>query len=207
MGFLAMDKNHEGTITLGELKQVLESQFHLPDSEVKTIFETLDSNHDESVHYSDFLAAMRASRVAMHDDLIAEAFRRFDTDNTGKISMANLREVLGQSYEGQQLDEILAEVPHEGADIDYREFIEYLRHPEADERHHKIASAVIDSELMKSEQSGKMPEYKARRASISVKDGAPEALSVKPKAAAKAAAAAPSDASKDVQSSKSCSIQ
>merc|ERR1712216_312260 len=36
--FLEMDKSHQGTITLSEFKDVLEREFHIPDTEIREIF-------------------------------------------------------------------------------------------------------------------------------------------------------------------------
>lgn len=88
-------------------------------------------------------------RIAMHDDLLHEAFRRFDVDNSGKISLDNCRQVLGESYEGASVEEIFREVPHDGNEIEYKEFVKYLRNQGADESHQDVAAAVIDTELAK----------------------------------------------------------
>lgn len=162
--FLEMDKSHEGTITLSELRDVLDREFHIPDNEVSAIFSALDSNHDDSIHYSDFLAAMCASRIAMHNELMLSAFRRFDADNSGKISLENLKQVLGDSFELDELRAILSEVGHAtGADmsrgeIEYQEFVRYLQSPDAAPSLGEKASLIIDnhfsSDPSRSEEAG-----------------------------------------------------
>merc|ERR1711972_177041 len=52
--FVAMDKNKQGTITLQELKQVMIDKFQISDHETNQIFLAMDSNQDETIHYSDF---------------------------------------------------------------------------------------------------------------------------------------------------------
>merc|ERR1719197_2220632 len=105
----------------------------------------MDSNKDDTIHYTDFLAAMCTSRIRMHEDLILQAFRRFDTDNSGKISMQNLREVLGDS----SYMEAFQEVRHEGNQIEYADFLAYLRDPEVDERTAEAAAKLIDGEMQR----------------------------------------------------------
>jgi len=68
--FIMMDKSQQGTITLPELKEVLIEKFHITDAETAEIFHALDTNSDEEIHYSDFLAAMVTTRIAVHDDLL-----------------------------------------------------------------------------------------------------------------------------------------
>merc|ERR1712045_238217 len=89
--FEAMDKNHHGTITLQELRQVMHDKFEISDEETNQVFEAMDSNHDDTIHYSEFLAAMMTTRISVHSDLLRSAFRRFDTDSSGYITVENLR--------------------------------------------------------------------------------------------------------------------
>merc|ERR1719350_1854445 len=107
--FVAMDQNHQGTITLTELRNVLVDKFHITEAETMKVFDALDSNNDEEIHYSDFLAAMVSSRIALHDDLLQQTFMRFDTDNSGYITVENLREVLGNTFEGEKVEVLVQE--------------------------------------------------------------------------------------------------
>mmetsp|Transcript_35365 Transcript_35365/g.75384 ORF Transcript_35365/g.75384 Transcript_35365/m.75384 type:complete len:556 (+) Transcript_35365:125-1792(+) len=147
--FVAMDANHHGTITLQELKKVLEDKFHVPENETRQIFDALDSNHDEEIHYSDFLAAMISTRIALHDDILQQTFKRFDTDESGYITVDNLREVLGNTFEGEQVEKFVAEADRANdGRISYPEFVAYLRGDPLDD-HGAAAAEIIDGELKK----------------------------------------------------------
>merc|ERR1719491_433093 len=123
--FVAMDKNNQGTITLQELRQVMINKFQISDQETQHIFEAMDSNNDDTIHYSDFLAAMMNTRISMHSDLLRSAFRRFDTDNSGYITVENLREVLGDN---EQVEHMLAEADLlKDNRISYPEFVAFVR--------------------------------------------------------------------------------
>ncbi|CAK0800295.1 unnamed protein product, partial [Prorocentrum cordatum] len=76
-------------------------KFHIDDEHVAAAFASLDTNHEE-IHYSEFLAAMVSSRIQVHDDLLKQTFKRFDTHNHGYITKDDLRQVLGQVYEGEE---------------------------------------------------------------------------------------------------------
>eukprot|EP00930_Biecheleria_cincta_P002361 TRINITY_DN103367_c0_g1_i1.p1 TRINITY_DN103367_c0_g1~~TRINITY_DN103367_c0_g1_i1.p1 ORF type:complete len:606 (+),score=136.76 TRINITY_DN103367_c0_g1_i1:60-1820(+) len=150
--FLELDTTRSGTITLPEFKQALASKFKLNDEALEKAFKALDANHTDEIHYSEFLAAMVSSRVALHDGLLKETFRRFDTDNSGFISPQNLREVLGESVEGHVVEELMQEADlAKSGKISYEEFITYLKGGmgSVQDNHALVAAQVIDKELEK----------------------------------------------------------
>jgi len=126
--FVSMDKSNQGTILLSEFKHVLMDKFHVPEDETLAAFEALDTNHDATIHYTDFLAAMVSTRVVMHDDLLKAAFRRFDTDSSGFITAANLRQVVGDHFGGAEPETLLSEADFlKDNRISYAEFVSYIR--------------------------------------------------------------------------------
>jgi len=136
-----MDADNNGTITLAELRSVLQEKFHVPDEETRQVFASLDSNSDTEIHYSDFLAAMVSTRIGLHDDLLRSTFKKFDTDDSGYITMDNLREVLGN---GEQVKELIAEADQlKDGRISYPEFVAFLRREKLAEH----AGVVIDKQL------------------------------------------------------------
>mmetsp|Transcript_66089 Transcript_66089/g.125059 ORF Transcript_66089/g.125059 Transcript_66089/m.125059 type:complete len:530 (-) Transcript_66089:177-1766(-) len=170
--FLAMDKNKTGTITAGEFKKVLENEFHITDEEAGRAFHALDTSHDSEVHYADFLAAMLTSRIQLHDKLLKQTFRRFDTDNTGYITSEDLKKILGDSIDGAEADQLVAEVDtsHDGK-IDYQEFIHYVKHPEAHPTHLEATNRVIDRQL-KDDGNSKVRAKTAAEKKDTAKSGA-----------------------------------
>jgi calcium-dependent protein kinase len=144
--FIRMDANHRGTITLQELKTVLQDKLSIEDEEINEIFQALDHNNDEEIHYSDFLAAMVNTRIVMHEDLLKQTFRKFDTDNSGYITVENLRDVLGDSFDGAKVDELLAEgdLLRDGR-ISYSEFVAYLRGTPL-ETHTDAVGKIVDNQ-------------------------------------------------------------
>jgi len=146
--FIELDKDRSGTIQMSEFKKAIEEKLHISDEAAAGIFEALDQNHDEEIHYTDFLAAMMSSRIQVHDDLVKQAFQRFDTDNSGFITKDNLKQVLGDSYDGATVDQMISEADMKGdGQISYEEFIAYLRDGGANEEHQMAANAIIDKEI------------------------------------------------------------
>eukprot|EP00811_Abedinium_folium_P024507 NODE_3443_length_2035_cov_6.303983.p1 GENE.NODE_3443_length_2035_cov_6.303983~~NODE_3443_length_2035_cov_6.303983.p1 ORF type:complete len:539 (-),score=151.43 NODE_3443_length_2035_cov_6.303983:308-1924(-) len=157
--FLEIDTDHSGAITLGEFKQCLEGKFHLSDDDAIRAFQALDTNHSEKIHYSDFLAAMVSSRIKLHDDLLKETFRRFDADNSGFIDAANLKEILGDTIPGAEIEELIKS--YDGR-ISYAGWLEYLRNGDVLEGHSTAAASIIDSQL-KVRVSGRATRMEAKK--------------------------------------------
>lgn len=141
--FLALDKSQQGTIKLRDLKQVLEEKLHISNEETMEIFDALDTNHDEEIHYSDFLAAMVSTRISVHDHLLQATFKKFDVDSSGYITVDNLRDVLGDTFEGEQVEKLLAEADLlKDNRISFDEFKQFVRGDKMD-----MATKVIDQEI------------------------------------------------------------
>lgn len=145
--FIALDANKKGTITLGELKQVLTERFQVCDTKIRPIFEALDTTNTEEIHYTEFLAAMVSTKISMHDDMLEKTFRRFDVDNSGFITKANLKVVLGESFDGAEVNQLIEEADLSGdGQISYEEFLIYLKKEHNDDRHANVAEKLIDTE-------------------------------------------------------------
>merc|ERR1719282_1926926 len=107
--FMEMDVTKTGSIKLSEMKQVLEDRFNIDDVQARKVFSALDSNNMEEVRYSEFLAAMMSSRISIHEDLVLAGFKRFDKENTGDISIQNIKQVLGECLDGAEVEHVMKE--------------------------------------------------------------------------------------------------
>eukprot|EP00415_Alexandrium_ostenfeldii_P000658 UN0658 len=126
--FLAFDENRQGTITMGELKKALSGCFEVTDEQVKPIFEALDTGANEEIYYSEFLAAMVSKRIEINEELLHATFHRFDADKSGYITVANLKEVLGESFDGVKVEELIKEADFTNdGQVSLDEFIKYLK--------------------------------------------------------------------------------
>jgi len=153
--FIEIDTDRSGTITIAEFKTVLQEKFHIDDEHVAAAFESLDTNHAEEIHYSEFLAAMMSSRIQVHDDLLKQTFKRFDTHNHGYITKDDLRELLGEVFEGEDVARLVEEADssHDGK-IDYEEFIGFIKQS-GEEHHHEAAEKLIDHAHKSDPDTGK----------------------------------------------------
>jgi len=151
--FIEIDKDRSGAISIVEFKQVLEERFHIDHEVAQNAFNALDQNHQDEIHYSEFLAAMVSSRIKMHDDLLKETFKRFDTSNTGYITEDDLKVILGETFEPEEVHAMVQDVNTQGQDgrISYAEFIHYLQdNPES--KHQDAAAKLVDA---KAKESGR----------------------------------------------------
>lgn len=108
--FLEMDEEHNGSITLSVIQRVLKDKFNMSDDQASKVFDALDANRTRDIRYSEFLAAMVNTWIVLPDRLLNLTFKRLDTDNSGYITIENLREVLGSTFEGLKVEHFIAEV-------------------------------------------------------------------------------------------------
>jgi len=145
--FLALDLDETGTISLKEFCSVLEDNYHIDSKEAQHLFENLDTDGDAEISYSEFLAAAMCDHVRMHDDLLLKTWRRFDAAGDGGITVENLRSVLGDSFEGAAVKDLLqeADMNRDGVVV-YEEFIAFLGQEETDEED-ALTPPSADSEM------------------------------------------------------------
>jgi calcium-dependent protein kinase len=121
--FLSIDHNKEGTIEPGELLDVMKEKLNISEAEISEIFGKLDRSHQGKIEYTTFIAASMANRIKMHDNLIRHVFDQLDANSDGKISLDDLRTVLGETVEGEDVNVLLMEADSDGDGfIDYGEF-------------------------------------------------------------------------------------
>lgn len=153
--FESIDLDNSGTITMSELKRVLETNFSVDSHEAEVLFQRIDADNDHEIAYSEFLAATLQSRVGLHEDIIRNTFHRFDVDESGVITPDNLRELLGDSFEGCDVEGLISEADTNGDGvISYEEFIAYLHKYDGEETPKGVwkkdmAHNIIDSFMMK----------------------------------------------------------
>lgn len=145
--FLSMDSESQGTITHQELKRVLEKRFHVCSEEADILFSSLDTDHDEEISYNDFLAAALLARVQVHEDLLRKTFSRFDKHDTGIITAEDLRSVLGEHFDGAEMEELIQEADRSGeGKVNYDAFLDYFyRSDPADETPLALALPPVDT--------------------------------------------------------------
>ena len=106
--FDLFDTDKTGTIDYHELKVAMRALgFDVKKQEVMGLMREYDRHDAGQIEYIDFLEIM-TTKIADRDpvDEILKAFKLFDEDNTGRISLRNLRRVARELGENLSDDEL-----------------------------------------------------------------------------------------------------
>lgn len=127
--FSLFDMNNDGYLDYHELKVAMRALgFDLPKREILDLIEQYDRDGRHLMQYEDFYLVM-GERIISRDPLdeIKRAFKLFDDDQTGKISLKNLRRVakeLGENLTDEELRAMIEEFDLDGdGEINEQEFI------------------------------------------------------------------------------------
>jgi len=124
--FLALDTDGDGILTGEEIKVGLDKAgFTEVPGEIMQILDGVDSDGNGVIDYTEFLAASLDKQIYTQEDACWSAFRVFDRDGDGKISMEELQHVLKND---PSLAEALQQYDRDGdGSIDFEEFRRMMR--------------------------------------------------------------------------------
>ncbi|XP_031463132.1 calcium-binding protein 2 isoform X3 [Phasianus colchicus] len=132
--FKEFDKDRDGYISYKDLGECMRTMGYMP-TEMELI-ELSQQITGGKVDFDDFVELMGPKMLAETADMIGikelrDAFREFDTNGDGQISMAELREamrkLLGQQLNYREVDEILKDVDLNGDGlVDFEEFVRMM---------------------------------------------------------------------------------
>ena len=126
--FALFDQDGDGTITLNELRTVMQSLGQNPtDQELTDMINEVDDDGNNEIDFEEFLSLMARNMQDLDEEkVISQGFSVFDADGDGKISLDDLRRVmesLGEQLNENQLTEIIRELDTNSDDaIDFEEF-------------------------------------------------------------------------------------
>lgn len=137
--FLALDANGDGIITASELGAGLEQCAAaggggVVSKELRELVAQLAAD-GSAVDYSEFVAAALDRKHYIEEDVCWAAFRVFDRDGDGKITRAELRDLVGggggdleETIGSETIAEIVKEMDRDGdGQIDFQEFMQMMR--------------------------------------------------------------------------------
>ncbi len=107
--FLAMDKDHSGTLSLKEFREMLERRGMADVQEIDAIFNGVDQDREGEIRYIEFLAATVELTGEFSMEQLSNAFDHLDVDKTGKITREDLVQLLGSELSSEEVDEVIRE--------------------------------------------------------------------------------------------------
>ena len=126
--FLDIDKNKDGRLSFEEIYQAFNGQYSK--EELKEIMDSMDIDHNNFIDYTEFLASAIDENIYLQEDNILNAFNKFDKDQSGKISVNDLKDALG--IEMPDVDpkvylEMIKEADLDGDnEVDFNEFMKLM---------------------------------------------------------------------------------
>lgn len=129
--FETIDKNGDGNITMKELKDGLKDVKNR--DELIAIMEGADTDSSGAINYTEFIAATMEQNMYLKEENLRNAFKMFDKDGSGKISIEEMKQALGagvddQTQDDEEWNKLIDEVDIDGdGEIDFEEFISMMR--------------------------------------------------------------------------------
>ena len=131
--FELFDTDKTGTIDYHELKVAMRALgFDVKKQEVLALMRDYDRDQTGQIEYHDFLEIM-TTKISERDPVeeILKAFKLFDEDSTGRISVRNLRRVareLGENLSDEELQAMIDEFDKDNdGEISEQEFLSIMK--------------------------------------------------------------------------------
>ena len=121
--FKSMDVSGTGQLTKEEFSKKLVELYGENDGKemASNIFNSLDLDGSGKISYDEFLSAMISSKKVVTEERLEKAFKMFDKDNSGKLSVKEIRNVFGGTEE--QWKHVINEVDlNNDGEVDFGEF-------------------------------------------------------------------------------------
>lgn len=123
VAFQQLDILKKGTLQFQTLVKVLCDKLDINDAEGQKICNKIDITGKKEVNYTEFIAATLQAKLLIDEKLIQDAFARFDVEKKKRITLENLRSIVGDYFDGTRVECILNswDLNHDGY-LDYNEF-------------------------------------------------------------------------------------
>lgn len=124
--FRVLDKNGDGKLSKEELLSAYEKIMNAEKArlEVDKIMSNIDSNESGFIDYSEFISACMKAEEVLNEENLRMAFKIFDKDASGKLTVQEVKDLLGASVGNEEaINILLKEIDSdEDGEIDVKEF-------------------------------------------------------------------------------------
>ena len=125
------DPDNEGFINSADTSKILQAMGRtLEEDDEQNFLQAADPEDTGKISKENFLATVEALFSLSKDNVneLVEAFKIFDINNTGKISVQNFKKILvkiGQAFTEEEADDVIKYINvDKKGNIDYADFIE-----------------------------------------------------------------------------------
>ena len=125
------DPDNEGFINSADTSKILQAMGRtLEEDDEQNFLQAADPEDTGKISKENFLATVEALFSLSKDNVneLVEAFKIFDINNTGKISVQNFKKILvkiGQAFSEEEADDVIKYINvDKKGNIDYADFIE-----------------------------------------------------------------------------------
>lgn len=108
-------------VSYPEFREALK-EYDYGDAELRHMFNAIDFDGTGKISFTEFLSATIEAHGTIEEERIAEAFDRIDCDDSGYITVENLREMLGDEVDERFIEEVKQD-EDEQPYIDYDKFL------------------------------------------------------------------------------------
>lgn len=91
--FQEIDEDNNGFLTEEEIRQGIDKMIGSSNTNFEEILRAADSDKDGQVSYNEFLAAAADKAALLHKETLNKAFKMFDADGNGFITIDELKAV------------------------------------------------------------------------------------------------------------------
>ena len=89
-----MDDDYSKSLNEYEFsKAIKDFRIDIPDDALHIIFSVFDANRDGTIHYDEFLRAVRGEMTEFRRGLAIQAFRKIDLDGSGVLDIEDIKSV------------------------------------------------------------------------------------------------------------------
>ena len=129
--FKKLDLNSDGFISKDELRLAMNKFQNIRDQDLEYITNGLDFNFNGLIDYTEFITACLQVQVYTDSGLLKSAFKFFDKDQSGFITLDELKEAIGGNDIGinddSKINEMMREADkNQDGRIDYSEFLQLM---------------------------------------------------------------------------------